>query len=83
MVKKTNNPLGQIRLRTPNDVAQAAIDRFTTATATGASVDADAWKRAISDEVRVFSQEILKAAAKVAGAKTGKIIIESLADVAG
>lgn len=62
------------RLRTPDDVAQAAIERFTRATAEGEPVDASAWKRAIAAEARVFAQEIIQNAgqAVVAGRVVGK-----------
>jgi len=80
---KKQAPKPLIKVRTPNDMADAAIRRFVTATAAGASVDSEAWKKAISDEARVFAQEIIMAAAQVAGGPDGKDIIEALAGAAG
>jgi hypothetical protein len=52
-------------------------------TAQGSNVDSNAWKAAISAEARVFAQEILQSAAKIAGGRAGKAIIEALAEAAG
>lgn len=66
MGKQTNSGTSPgARLRTPDEVADAAIERFAKATSAGASVDADAWKRAISAEARAFAQELIHGAAGV------------------
>jgi hypothetical protein len=72
-----------VRVRTPDEVATSAIDRFVKMTAQGSNVDSNAWKAAISAEARVFAQEILQSAAKIAGGRAGKAIIEALAEAAG
>lgn len=61
------------KLRTPNEVADSAIERFARATSDGASVDSDAWKRAISAEARAFAMELTEAAVEtVIGRARGK-----------
>lgn len=73
-------------MRTPDEVAQAAIERFTRATAEGESVDAAAWKRAIAAEARAFAQEIIQGAGqavlsgKVVGKREAAKIAKDLAD---
>ena len=69
-----------VRLRTPAEMADAAIKRFVDATANGAGVDSDAWKKAIETEAQVFAGEILQGVAKVAGKKQGKVITDALSE---
>lgn len=66
MAKQTNSgPSQGVKLRTPDEVAESAIERFAKATSAGASVDADAWKRAIAAEARAFAVELIHGAAEV------------------
>jgi hypothetical protein len=71
------------RVRTPDMVAQAAIERFSRNTAQGENIDSDAWKKAIEDEARIFAGELIRAAAMVAGGKRGSAVINALAEAAG
>jgi len=74
---------GAIRLRTPSEMADAAIQRFVEATAGGAGVNSEAWKEAIEAEAQVFAMEILDGVIKVMGKKEGKIVADALSEVVG
>ncbi len=66
MAQKANSAAAPARrLRTPDEMADAAIERFARATSAGAAVDADAWKRAIASEARAFAQELIHGAVDV------------------
>jgi hypothetical protein len=92
---KANSGASAPKLRTPAEVAEAAIERFTRGTADGAGVDSDAWKRAISAEARVFAQELIQGAidcviagradrgGKTEAQRIAKLIVEGLAGAAG
>ena len=79
------------RLRTPDQVADSAIQRFSNMTADGASVDSMAWRIAISAEARAFALELIGAAATIARnnktsltpAQLEGLILDSLAEAAG
>jgi hypothetical protein len=91
MAKKAIKISAGMKIRTPEDVAVAAIDRFVKMTAQGASVDSDAWKKAISDEARAFAIELIQAAGSVARFNKAALtpvalegaIKEALAEAAG
>lgn len=93
---KANSGASAPKLRTPAEVADAAIERFTRGTADGAGVDSDAWKRAISAEARVFAQELIQSAVdcvtgraatgrggKAEAQRVAKDLIDGLAGAAG
>jgi hypothetical protein len=69
------------KVRTPDQVADAAIERFKALASDG--FDSDTWRRAIAAEARVAAGELLRAAAKVAGGKAGAAILDQLAGAAG
>src|SRR6266704_3288435 len=71
----------KVQVRTPDQVADATIERFKALATDG--FDSDTWKRAISAEARVAAGEVLRAAAKVAGGQAGQAILDQLAGAAG
>lgn len=81
-IKKKAKP-APVKVRTPQEVASAAIIRFISMTSNGASVDSESWKKAISEEARVFAAELIQEAARVAGGKVGQDIVDKLAVAAG
>ena len=81
MAKRKSSPA--VRLRTPSEMADAAIQRFVEATADGAGVNSEAWKDAIEAEAKVFAGEILEGVIKVMGKKEGKVVADALSEVLG
>jgi hypothetical protein len=82
VAKSASHRAAPAAVRTPEQVADAAIERFKTLAA-AQGFDSETWRRAISAEARLAAGELLRAAARVAGGKIGRKILDELAEAAG